>query len=81
LTAALKRLRWQCRRGVKELDVVLYAYLERDYAKASTLEQQLFVELLAFEDDRLLAYFFSGDLPESDELRTLVRKIRTAFVA
>ncbi|NYT47336.1 MAG: succinate dehydrogenase assembly factor 2 [Candidatus Methanofishera endochildressiae] len=34
----MKRLRWQCRRGTKELDAVLCAFLERDYATSSRAE-------------------------------------------
>jgi antitoxin CptB len=35
----LSRLRWLCRRGMKELDVVMSRYLEQHYATASGAEQ------------------------------------------
>lgn len=76
----MKRLRWQCRRGTKELDAVLCAFLERDYATLSKAEQSLFGELLALEDNFLIAYFFADRLPENEGLKQLVQKIRTAFV-
>lgn len=76
----MKRLRWQCRRGTKELDAVLCAFLERDYATSSKAEQSLFGELLALEDNFLIAYFFADRLPENEGLKQLVQKIRTAFV-
>lgn len=76
----MKRLRWQCRRGTKELDAVLCAFLERDYATSSRAEQSLFGELLALEDNFLIAYFFADRLPENEGLKQLVQKIRTAFV-
>ena len=75
----MKRLRWQCRRGTKELDAVLCAFLERDYATLSKAEQSLFGELLALEDNFLIAYFFADRLPENEGLKQLVQKIRTAF--
>ncbi|SMG66620.1 protein containing DUF339, partial [methanotrophic bacterial endosymbiont of Bathymodiolus sp.] len=75
----MKRLRWQCRRGTKELDAVLCAFLERDYATSSKAEQSLFGELLALEDNFLIAYFFADRLPENEGLKQLVQKIRTAF--
>ena len=80
----INRLRWQCRRGVKELDAVLCAYLENDYATATVDEQGLFVELLALEDDLLLAYFFahhSADIHPDTALKQFIENIRTAFVA
>ena len=76
----IKRLRWQCRRGTKELDAVLCAFLDRDYAVSSRADQSLFSELLALEDNFLIAYFFADRLPENEGLKQLVEKIRTAFV-
>lgn len=76
----LKRLRWQCRRGAKELDVILYAYLDNHYAVSGVTEQRLFSELLALEDDLLIAYFFADSLPEQRELKQLVEKIRGTFM-
>ena len=84
--ADLRRLRWQCRRGVKELDAVLCAFLDNNYATATTNEQRLFTKLLTLEDDQLLAYFFVNNLPEyhrppeNEELTQFVEKIRTSFV-
>ena len=76
----IKRLRWQCRRGVKELDAMLGAYLDNQYAAASATEQRLFIELLALEDDLLIAGFFANGLSEKEELKKLVEKIRSTFV-
>ena len=79
----IKRLHWQCRRGVKELDAVLCAYLDNYYLTAAANEQQLFVKLLALEDDLLLGYFFSANsnvTPPDKALKQFIEKIRTAFV-
>ena len=75
----MKRLRWQCRRGVKELDAMLCAYLDNQYAVAGEMEQRLFNELLALEDDLLIAAFFANGLPEQEGLKQLVEKIRSTF--
>ncbi|BCG63119.1 MAG: antitoxin CptB [Methyloprofundus sp.] len=76
----IKRLRWQCRRGVKELDVILNAYLELEYIAATAVEQRDFVALLELEDDKLLAYFFLNNEPDTGDLRAIVGKIRTTFI-
>ncbi|NOQ16542.1 MAG: succinate dehydrogenase assembly factor 2 [Methyloprofundus sp.] len=76
----IKRLRWQCRRGVKELDDILSAYLELEYIAATAVEQRAFVALLKLEDDKLLAYFFLNNAPEVADLRGIVAKIRTTFI-
>ncbi len=49
----LDRLKWQCRRGTKELDFLLNRYLETGYLLADQQERALFEELLTLEDDQL----------------------------
>ena len=44
------QLKWQCRRGTKELDIVLNNYLERYYQTASRSEQSAFKQLIELED-------------------------------
>ncbi len=44
------KLKWRCRRGMKELDVLLIQYLEQNYDKASKKEQQAFENLLQLSD-------------------------------
>jgi antitoxin CptB len=51
----LAKLKWQCRRGMKELDLLLENYLATDYPHADAAEKARFVELLQLEDDELFA--------------------------
>lgn len=51
----LAKLRWQCRRGSLELDLLLSRYLEKQYPKASHLEKKHFEELLELDDSVILA--------------------------
>lgn len=57
----LAKLKWQCRRGMKELDLLLENYLATDYLVADTAEKARFVELLQLEDDELFAVLMTGD--------------------
>lgn len=50
----LGKLKWQCRRGMLELDLLLENYLKTDYWLATDEERARFVELLKLEDDELL---------------------------
>lgn len=77
----MKRLRWQCRRGTKELDAMLNAFLDNQYLIADATDQHLFSELLGCEDDVLIGYFFTKKWPEKEELKPLVKKIRNTFMA
>ncbi len=51
----LAKLRWQCRRGCLELDLLLTRYLEHQYPLANLAEKQKFEELLKLEDSVILA--------------------------
>lgn len=62
----LARLRWHCRRGMRELDVVLGRYLERDYLQAGTDSQRAFESLLEWQDPEILA-LLRGALDVQDE--------------
>jgi len=53
-------LRWQCRRGMRELDELLSAYVDRGYPSASDAEKASFRELLALPDPELARYLLSG---------------------
>ncbi len=76
--AELGRLRWRCRRGAKELDVLLSAYLERHYARAGAAEQADFRRLLEYADPDLLQLLL-GNLDTDDQgIADLARKIRRA---
>ncbi len=50
----LSRLKWQCRRGSLELDLLLKNYLETVYISADAEEKLAFVELLQREDAEII---------------------------
>ncbi len=49
-------LRWQCRRGMRELDELLLRYLDGRYVVADELEKAAFQSLLALPDPELIGY-------------------------
>ena len=50
----LSKLRWQCRRGIKELDLILSRYLDERYLFADEAEKAFFARLLQQDDTTLL---------------------------
>ena len=72
----LAKLRWQCRRGTKELDFLLLRYLDSGYLLADEEEKALFAQLLALEDDELVGVLMGELDVETDEMKVLVEKIR-----
>lgn len=73
----LKRLRWKCRRGMKELDQLLLRWLEREHAAASDVQRGVFLSLLDTEDDRLWRWFLGHEVPADVETAALVDRIRS----
>ncbi len=69
-------LRWQCRRGMRELDLLLTEYLENAYAQASEDEKQAFRELLALAEPALVGYLLGDQMPQDATLAKVVSQIR-----
>ena len=74
--AELRRLRWRCRRGMRELDQLFERYLDLRWQGASEAERGVFLRLLACEDERLWRWFLGYDPADDAELQTLVDSIR-----
>ncbi|MHB1946759.1 MAG: FAD assembly factor SdhE [Gammaproteobacteria bacterium] len=70
------RLRWSCRRGMLELDVLLGNYLEKAYPKAPAHEQALFVQLLDCGDQDLFNWLMGKEVPSDPNIQEIVGKIR-----
>jgi antitoxin CptB len=71
----LGRLRWRCRRGMRELDRLLSGYLADGYAQGSSDEQQAFRDLLELQDPQLFAYFLGREQPASAPLAAIIARI------
>ena len=72
----LSQLRWQCRRGMRELDELLLAYLVNEYSAGSDEKKDAFHELLALSDPELRAYLLGGEdigRPAMDEILRQMR--------
>ena len=72
----LGRLRWQCRRGMKELDVLLERWLQREGPEASAEVLARFAALLALQDPELARYLLAGEPHADANTHALVVRIR-----
>ncbi len=70
------RLRWQCRRGMRELDVLLSQWLEDHYDSAGASRKAAFEALLDLSDPQLAAYLLRGEPAADSTTRDLVAQIR-----
>ena len=63
--AEIDRVRWHCRRGLLELDVVLTRFLDRHFERLSAQQRATFNRLLDFPDNDLWD-FVTGKQPPPD---------------
>jgi len=76
LDADGRRLLWRCRRGLKELDVLLERYAAEALAAAGAAERQVLERLLALPDPQLAGYLLAGEVPQEADLAALAERIR-----
>ncbi|HBA64744.1 MAG TPA: succinate dehydrogenase assembly factor 2 [Methylococcaceae bacterium] len=72
----LAKLRWRCRRGTLELDILLSNYLEYGYLAAGDDEKKAFLALLNLEDSVLLPLLMGDCEPAPGIQAELIAKIR-----
>ena len=72
----LRRMRWACKRGMLELDLMLIPYVEQRYLYADRPEQQCFEALLQCEDQQLYSWLLQSSQPPAD-FQALISRIRT----
>ena len=75
--AELRKLRWRCRRGMRELDQLLERWLDRRWRQSPTAQREVFLRLLDSEDDRLWRWFLDHEVPADVEIVALVEQIRS----
>lgn len=70
------RVRWRCRRGMKELDELLLGFLEARFETLDRGDRARFEALLECPDPQLWAYLSGRETPDDAALADVVRTIR-----
>lgn len=70
------RLKWLCRRGMKELDLLMEAYLQQDYPQAEAPRRAAFEKLLTYQDPLILDLLFGRERDADAEVQALVEVLR-----
>ena len=72
------RLRWQCRRGMLELDLMLETFVEKCYADLPIKTKHAFHQLLKCQDQFLLDYLMGQDVPTDKDVADVAKQVRDA---
>lgn len=78
LRAQRGRLYWQCRRGMRELDVLLAGFLEHGYDDLDLAGRRVFEAVLQYPDTLLLEMLMGRAIPADTEVAHVVERIRNA---
>ena len=69
------QLRWQCRRGMQELDVLLTRFLEEQYDMAADTEKEAFRRLVELSDPEVSLYLLGGITPPDSAMENIVARM------
>lgn len=70
-----KKILWQCRRGLWELDAILIPFVERNFSNLDEIEIENFKKLLAYEDIEIFDILVNKKPFEDNEIGGIVSKI------
>jgi len=70
------QIRWQCRRGMLELDLLLLRYFENCFEGLTESNQQLFIEFLQESDQTLYQWLMGQSQPNEPKFLSLLQNIR-----
>ena len=70
-----KKILWQCRRGLWELDAILVPFVEKNFSALSSEEVERFRHLLSYEDIDMFDILVNKKPFEDDSLKGIINKI------
>ena len=71
----MARLKWRCRRGMRELDFLLGRYLEEDYPGVSAQEQEAFRAFLELPDPMIFSWITGRERPPEGLISEIVNRL------
>jgi antitoxin CptB len=74
-----EQVKWRCRRGMLELDLMLGKFFEEIYRTLQPTSQQTFQNLLLATDPELYSWLVVGELPADASLHDLILIIRYLY--
>lgn len=75
---SMSQLKWRCRRGMLELDILLNNFLEKKYNDLSQSDAALFSTLLDYQDQVLLDLLLGKKESSNANVLDLVARIRSS---
>ena len=74
----LGRLRWDCRRGMLELDIILARFMEYHFERLTPQEVEVFKGLLAYSDPDLWELIQDRGTCGDDKIKSVLQMLRAS---
>jgi antitoxin CptB len=71
-------MRWKCRRGMLELDLLLRGFLDSGYGALEEPDRRCFDRILDYPDAVLLEWLMGRIRPADKDVARLIEKIRSS---
>ncbi|WP_230206090.1 FAD assembly factor SdhE [Coxiella endosymbiont of Amblyomma americanum] len=70
-----RKIKWKCRRGILELDILLERFYDSQFHTLTAKEKKLFTYLLDQSDVLLYDWLLGNKIAKDFQLQDLIRKI------
>ena len=74
----IARLKWRCRRGMRELDAVLASFVDAESDRLDDADIACFEAILELPDPTLHSYLLARSAPEDAATAALIERIRAS---
>ena len=70
------KLKWRCRRGVKEFDVLFNQFLDKEYSRLTEEQKGYFHLLLDEQDPIIMDWLFDRSQPEDEGMKWIIGRLQ-----
>ncbi len=74
-----KKIRWKCRRGMLELDLIVGKFFEQYFETLSPHQQLAFDELLEMPDPVIQSWLLQQEIPVENNLLEIIGLIKSTM--
>ena len=74
MTAEINRLQWKCRRGMREIDLLLREFSSTSFKQLATEDLITFDEVLDYDDQTLFDFIFKNQPIGNDSHEEFINK-------
>ena len=70
------KLKWRCRRGIREFDILFTQFLEEEYPHLTEQQKEWFHLLVEEQDPVIMDWLFKRSEPQDDGLKWIIERLQ-----